>query len=621
MFVVVCNRDNPHDRRQRRGAGRWIQTQQGLCGSFRHQDSGRPGAVRMTTKSGQRNHGGEDPTKEFERAVRLLEAGHHSKAAKVAALLAGRLPRVPDIRQLQGAIALESGKPEKAITYLQKGLASAPGSPPLNDLMGTALGQTGRHVEAIVVHRRALGSSPDDPGFLNNMGNALKQLGHMEEARGSYQKSLKKHPDNPDGWCNLGLVLIELENYEQAEDAFRQALDYAPDLSDARVNLAYVLMEQRRFGDAVDCCRRALDLDPAHVDALNNLARACMCRGDHRQAAKAIEKAVVLDPNHIGAQQAMAIQHFLHGRWSQAWACYETRWQIETARKRRFPQPLWQGEPIRGRTLLVWGEQGVGDEIMFTSMVPDLVEQGANVILELDTRLLDLYRRSFPDLHCVAREDPPAPGILQADIDFQTPCGGLGRWLRPDEASFPKRTSFLKADMAQVEILRRRYREGAHSHVVGVSWRSLNHDIGDDKSMDVTSLGPLAKIPGIRLVDLQYGDTSADCAVFEKALGVKLLRDPEIDPLQDLDGFAAHVSAMDLVVSISNTTAHMAGALGVPAWVMVPVTPLWRWMMNREDSPWYSSLRLLRQAASGDWNTVIEEVRSELAKLPMPSAP
>ena len=336
---------------------------------------------------------------------------------------------------------------------------------------------------------------------------------------------------------------------------------------------------------------------------------------------EAIEKAVALDPNHVGALQAMGIQHFLHGRWSQAWACYETRWQIEAARNRRFPQPMWRGEPIVGKTLLVWGEQGVGDEIMFTSMIPDLVEQGVNVILELDARLLDLYRRSFPHLQCVARENPPAPAILEADIDFQAPCGSLGRWLRPDEASFSGRPSFLKADMAQTEILRRRYREGAHSHVVGVSWRSLNRDIGDDKSMDVTNLGPLAEIPGVRLVDLQYGDTAADRVVFEQALGVKMLRDPEIDPLQDLDGFAAHVSAMDLVVSISNTTAHMAGALGVPAWVMVPVTPLWRWMMDREDSPWYPSLRLFRQAVPGDWRDVIERVSGELAKFPtLPAA-
>ena len=572
----------------------------------------------MTTKSGRRNRNTEDPIKEFEHAVRLLEAGQHGKAAKIAASLARGLPHVSDIRQLQGAIALESGKPEKAIRYLQKGLATAPGSPPLNDLLGTALVQSGRHAEAVNAHRKALGSSPDDPGFLNNMGNALRQLGRMEEARDAYQKSLKRRPDNPDSLCNLGLVLIDLDNHKQAEDAFRQALDHAPDLSAAHVNLAYVLIEQRRYDDAVDCCRRALELEPTLVDALNNLARACMGLGDHRQAAEASETAVALDPNHVGALQAMGIQHFLHGRWSQAWACYETRWQIEAARNRRFPQPMWRGEPIVGKTLLVWGEQGVGDEIMFTSMIPDLVEQGVNVILELDARLLVLYRRSFPHLHCVARENPPAPAILEAGIDFQAPCGSLGRWLRPDEASFSGRASFLKADMAQAEILRRRYREGAHSHVVGVSWRSFNRDIGDDKSMDVTNLGPLAEIPGVRLVDLQYGDTAADRAVFEKALGVKMLRDPEIDPLQDLDGFAAHVSAMDLVVSISNTTAHMAGALGVPAWVMVPVTPLWRWMMDREDSPWYPSLRLFRQAVPGNWREVIERVSGELAKFLTP---
>ncbi len=557
-----------------------------------------------------------DPEADYRRAVALYQAGDLKRAAKIADALAKRVPKAPAVRHLQGAIALAAGKPAAAIKAITRGLAADPASAPLNDLLGAALVQAGRADEAVEAHRKALAADPDDPGMLNNLGNALRAAGRPAEARDAYRHSLSRRPDHADTLANLGAALIDLEDFAGAEAALRQAAARAPAMTDILINLSFVLMALGRPSEAIDASTRALAIDPDNVDALNNLSRAYMGLGRQGEAEAAARRAVAADPRHTGALLAMAIQHFLRGRWPEAWECHELRWRIEAARHRTFPQRLWGGEPVKGKTLLVWGEQGAGDEILFTSMVPDLVERGARVVLELDPRLVPLYRRSMPQVTCVARSTPPAPETANRNIDYQTPSGSLGRWLRPDEASFPRRPALLVADPSRAERLRRRYGERPGRMTVGVSWRSANRDIGSDKSMALPDLAPVLRMPGLRFVDLQYGDTAAERAATARETGVEVFRDPEIDPLADLDGFAAQVAAMDLVISVSNTTVHVAGALGVPTWVMLPTTPLWRWMMDREDSPWYPSLRLFRQARRDDWSDVVARVADALRKFP-----
>jgi hypothetical protein len=212
---------------------------------------------------------------------------------------------------------------------------------------------------------------------------------------------------------------------------------------------------------------------------------------------------------------------------------------------------------------------------------------------------------------------------LDKGIDYQVAAGSLGRWWRLDEASFPKRSSFLVADPVKTDTLRQRYRDGSESRIIGISWHSANKDIGDEKSMQIMDLAPLARMSGICLVDLQYGDSDMDRAQFEAETGVSVIRDKEIDSLKDLDGFAAQVAAMDLIVSISNTTVHVAGALGVPAWVLLPNAPMWRWMIDRDDTPWYPLVRLFRQNKRGDWPGVMEKVTVALggSREDFPSRP
>ena len=190
--------------------------------------------------------------------------------------------------------------------------------------------------------------------------------------------------------------------------------------------------------------------------------------------------------------------------------------------------------------------------------------------------------------------------------------GDLGFWLRPERDGFPSRKNYLRADVKRRDILRTSYLDGSESILIGLSWFSRNPEMGWEKSIDLKDWLPLLEVPGVTFVDLQYGDTFAQRETLQKQTGIEIIHDETVDQLADLDAFAAQVAAMDMVVSISNTTAHMAGALGVPTWVLLSEVPLWRWFQDRTDSPWYPSVQLFRQRRSGGWPEVMGEVAAAL---------
>ncbi len=515
-----------------------------------------------------------DPAAVFSAAVADFEAGRLDAADAALKNIDRDHPGIADVTQLRGMIALRSGRPGEAVPILRRGVEMSPDSSALADLLGTAFSEGGNFEDAETAYRRALITAPGDAGVLNNLGNVLKNLGRFEESRDAYLESLERRPGHADTELNLAGVLENLEDYEGAEAASRRSIAAAPGDPDAHANLARMLLAQGKLDEVEAAAKRALELDPRRAEA----------------------------------HEVLGIYYFLRGRLSDAWEAYEWRWREEADRRGNFTQPTWSGEPVAGKTLLVWGEQGVGDEVLFAGMLPDLLDAGADIVLECDERIIPIFERSFEGVEYLARNDDHRSAAALEGIDFQVPLGSLGRWLRPDFDSFPRRESYLVADETRTAALRDKYREDSPGLVVGVAWRSENPRIGRDKSIPLMELRPLLELPQKRFVDLQYGDTIGEREILQRETGQTLLHDDDIDQMADLDAFTAQVAAMDLIVSISNTTVHVAGALGVPTWIMLPMRPMWRWMADREDSPWYPSVRLFRQSVAGQWTDVIERV-------------
>ena len=283
--------------------------------------------------------------------------------------------------------------------------------------------------------------------------------------------------------------------------------------------------------------------------------------------------------------------------------------------------PHWAGEPLVGKTVLIWGEQGVGDEIMLASVLSEVMQAAGQVIVECDPRLIPIYRRSFPDAEFIGRDEPPSQRLSAPEIDYQCALGSLCRWLRRGTPDFADPTAYLAAEAKKVADIRARYQALGTGPKIGIAWRSKpkgaaieNILFSESKTIALESWAPILRTPGVKFVNLQYGDCSRDLTAMRERFGVEVFQDQEIDQMASLDDFAAQIAALDLVVAGSNTTVHLAGALGRPVWTMVPFVPDWRWQMGRDDTLWYPSMRLFRQPERGDWESVIQSVANELSR-------
>ena len=545
-----------------------------------------------------------------------LDAFQHGNLVD-AALMVDRLIAFASVSSqffhFRGLIEVNQLNFNAAIRFFREGLAIEPNSTTLSDSMGTALSEMGQLDDAIASYRRALLSDPRNAGALNNLGTVLQKQGDWNKAERAFRDSLIYRPDNITTRLNLAEVLMAQEKFDDAETLYWGMIHDDNKFIDGYRMLGECLMSARKWEGALSLAESgiAAGLNDAEMYSLKSYALGALTRFD--EAEVAIRKAIKMEPNNAQAQIALSILCFYQEKWPEAWENYEARWGLPTMIHRPFTQVKWLGQPLAGKKLLVWGEQGVGDEVMYASMISDVLMLGAKVTFEMDARLVPLFARSFPKIKCVARCLKPADYIQNTEFDYQIPIASLGQYLRKDEASFGDGSRFLLSDKAKTKELRRKYKVG-NNLIIGIAWYSSDGR-GLSKSVPLKALTPLFEVPNIQFVDLQYGDQSAERQAFGKTTGFTLLHDDNIDQMKNIDDFAAQISAVDLVISISNATAHIAGALGVPTWVMLGAAPMQRWLMNRNDCLWYASVELIRQRNEDDAAYVIDIIKNRLKEL------
>ena len=505
-------------------------------------------------------------------------------------------------------------RPEAALASYDRALALKSDYPEALVNRGAVLRDLKRPEEALASFERALALRPAFPEALYNRGNALRDLKRPEEALASYDRALASRPAFAEALANRGSALHDLTRYEEALASHERALALKPALAETLFNRGNTLRELGRSEEALASYDRALTLDPRHVDALNNRGNVLLDLKRYGDAAESFARTLAIAPDHAAAHFNLGACSLLLGDFERGWTAYESRWQYERAAPagRHFAQPRWSGEYLDG-VLLVWAEQGLGDQILFLSMLGDLAKHARALIVAVDARLVPLVRRSFPQVKAVPL-DSSTPGLA---CDAQVPLGSIGRYLRRTWADFPENGSaaYLVADGRRSRELRSRI-SGGGEVICGLSWISRSGLSGRFKSMTLRELGPVLGMAGTRCVDLQYGDTREERGALEAAARERFVHIEEIDNREDIDGLAALIGSCDVVVTVSNTTAHLAGALGAPVFLMLPYSRgrLWYWHEDRDDSPWYSSVRLFRQTAGRDWSGVIERVTRALAQ-------
>lgn len=478
-----------------------------------------------------------------------------------------------------------------------------PPAPAANRLFAeaVALHQRGDLEAAEVRYRQVLGLQPGHADALHHLGLIAYSAGLLDEAAGHIGESLRRKPANAAAHANLALVHHARGDYEGALAECDTALRLQRQFPEAHYNRGNALRELGRLDDAIASYERALRLRPDFVGPLVNRARTLRDLGRFDAALAGNARALALAPDLAEAHLNQAMIHLLRGDFENGLPEFEWRWrdaQLAAAR-RDFPVPQWQGDiDPAGRTVLVHAEQGLGDTLQFARYTPLLASRGARVVLEVQPPLQNLLRSLPGGVEVIARGDALPP------IDLHCPLLSLPLAFGTRPGSIPAPVGYVQADAARVSRWLARLGPATGTRV-GLVWSgNPDHNNDRNRSLPLAALTPLFR-PGLEFVSLQPAIRPGDD---------KLLQSGQLPlrhfggELEDFADTAALASCMDLVIAVDTAGAHLAGALGRPLWLLLPWLPDWRWLLDRDDSPWYPTARLFRQPRPGDWASVITAV-------------
>lgn len=531
------------------------------------------------------------------------------------------------------------------------------------------LAHSGHGPQAAKLAMKALDADPESALGNHVMGVALEELGRLSLALEFYQRAYEKDPKSPDIYQSLAMVAWKLDMLPAAEKFLRIFLQMIPGHPDGTINLAGVLRDQGRFDDAVDLLRATIYANPDHFDLWNALGTVLIESGDPVQAATFYQESLRLNPEFGRAWNNLAYAHDLvgdveesitafsraieyaanpkdvavmrHGRalsylgqgdLERGWAEYAVRLDpnYKDATLFQIDAPLWDGaDPaaLQGKSVVMVGEQGLGDEIMFMNAARDVIEAvgpDGEVRIACEKRLLPLFRRSFPDLvieaHASARLEGRdwrvAESVLKdrPPVDYWFPMGNACRAFRSTLDAFPSEPSFLTADAAAVAHWQDVLKGFGPGLKVGLLWKSLKMTARRQKYFSAfENWRPVLETPGVTFVNLQYGDVEDDIARAKKEFGITIHQPPEIDLKNDLDGVAALGKAMDVVVGTMNATVNLACSVGGSAMVATPTARGWS-RLGSDGLPWYPGVTLFHSDTFGDWKAPVTAIAGALAE-------
>ena len=579
--------------------------------------------------------------------IRLNQGEAALGSFKLAAQLA---PADAQAQNDLGVLLERMRQPMEALEHFGRAITINPHHPQAHHNRGLVEISLGRYAEALASFETASKLQPRNPAVLASHGNALRALRRPAEALEWYDRSLAISSAHPDVHHNRALALGSLDRWDEALAGLDRALAMAPEAFGLHFHRGVALGMLDRYEESAASFDRALAIEPASAESLNNRGVALEHLQRPTQAAEAFAQAVALRPNYIEAytnagntlkglgrftdaleqfdralsiasdhppsQWGKALLKLTLGDFDAGWPLYESRLHLEHLRayQRDLPMPRWTGaEPIEGRTVLVHAEQGIGDTLQFVRYIPLLEARGAQVVLEVPEVLGELLRSSLKMRGTLILRDEPRPSV-----DYHCPLLSLPLAFHTRADSIPDGMPYVSASTEAVSAWRERL-SALPGFKIGLNWQG---HVGSEKqpwvrgrSFALAAAAPLAGVPGVTLVSLQKAAAAEQRNQVSFGAAVQQLTDPLDTSPAALMETAALMGALDLVITSDTSTAHLAGALGVPAWVVLHKVPDWRWLLDRGDSPWYPSLRLIRQRTEGDWAEVFERVANEVGDL------
>jgi Flp pilus assembly protein TadD len=461
----------------------------------------------------------------------------------------------------------------------------------------------------ILNYQEAIGEEANSPRVMLFKGTAFDLKGYSEMAIKYFKQTIKIKPDYAEAFNRLGVSQKKRGELDFAIESYKKAIEFKPNLIEASNNLGNIFKERGELRSAIKIYRKILEIEPDFIEIHYNTASAYWDIGDLEAALNSYQQVIKLDPDHKMAHWNQCLAYLTKGDFEKGWPKYEWRWKANEDLKGTYistSKPIWNYG--REQRVLLWAEQGIGDEVMFASIIPELYALCSKLIVTLDERLIPIFSRSFPsDIEYRPRRKP----ISESEYDAHIPIGSLLQYFRQTVESFKKSSQgWLSASEKIANSLRRKLLTDETETLIGISWHSTTPRLGAEAK--VLTLNQIAKslhAPKTKLINLQYGDVSEEIERLNNEHGIEVIQLPEIDNTNDLDGLASLIMACDKVVSISNFSIHLAGALGKEAHVLLAYSSDWRWGQKPNSNYWYDSVCLHRQTSVNDWNTALLSVR------------
>ena len=452
---------------------------------------------------------------------------------------------------------------------------------------------------------------PSSATSFYNMGNTYLEMEDYKSAVALFKKALRIDPKFDLTHFKLGAVYRKMGKIDKALSSYKEAININPKNPNYYHDIAFTYEKAAQIEEAEENYKKAIVLDSKHVGSYHNLALLYEKKGQITEALTIAKKVLKFDTSHPDINHSIGIMSLQLGNFEEGWINYEYRWKVSPGDKVIWPfqdRPIWKGET--GKHVALWKEQGIGDQIIFLSLIPEVQEMCSSVSVYVDPRLLPLCRRAMPTIHFIEDEKV----LKREKCDYHLPIQSLGGVIRNDISDFDRTvTGYLKADPQRVEAIRKELQLDG-KRAIGISWKSFKSLHQIKKSVELRDMGRMFSGLDVVLVNLQYGDVDDEIKAFMEETGIEVVQCSSVDNREDLDGLAALIEVCDLVISTSNVTVHMAGALAKETWVLLHHVTLYYWLLERPDSIWYPTLRLYRQASLNDWNSVYESIQKDLQR-------
>lgn len=582
-------------------------------------------------------------------ALKYCRHGNLIEAKNIYLDLLKIIPSHPDVLGNLGTIELQQGNIEIGIDYLKNSINKNPLQPKMISNLGNALLELGRVEESINYFERAIKLQRDkSPDVYYNLGRAFRIAKDFDKAINNYQKALKIDTYHIPSFLNLGFLYNELKQHSLAISCFDEGIkiqpkniqliynrgvsylnlnSFLPALADFNLvidldnqfELAFIqksitLKYLYRYDEALASINSAININRLNADNFNLKATLLEYMHHYDDALDHYDIAISLKDNFAEAKKNKALCLLSQNNFEKSWILFKSRWEIKSYQvPLASSKPLLEDFSIQNKFIYIWSEQGVGDQIIYSSLLADALKTKNNFYVSIDPRLLSLYERSFcgaKNVKFISAKERLAEEVY----DFHIPIGSLGMFFRCSNEAFNDHPSgYLKSRKDFDKSLEKKFKK-VNQRIIGISWLSKNNEIGNAKSLALAELLPILTIPGTTFINLQYGETEEEIKNIVSQYNINIVSVNEIDNYNDFDGLASLISVCDFVITTSNVTAHLSGALNKKTYLLLPHShgKIWYWGTSGNSSLWYPSIHIFRSKTPENWHGVIEELWSVL---------